>query len=172
VWEALAITKERDFTYPASSDSDLYRRSLYTFWRRTVIPANMFDASNRQTCRVRLATTSTPLHALTMLNDPTWVEAARVLAEQALKAQSTLEARLAHAFRRVVGRPTTEADLKALKRAYERQAAIYQANADAAKALLGVGAAKRDESLNLTEHAAMSAVCLAILNLDEAMTRE
>ena len=81
IWEALAITKERDFTYPASTGKDLYRRSLYTFWRRTVGPANMFDAANRQTCRVRNAITSTPLHALTTLNDPTWVEAARVLAE-------------------------------------------------------------------------------------------
>ena len=86
IWEALAITKERDFTYPASSGKDLYRRSLYTFWRRTVGPANMFDASNRQTCRVRSATTSTPLHALTTLNDPTWVEAARALAERSMKA--------------------------------------------------------------------------------------
>jgi hypothetical protein len=85
VWESLAITKERDFTYPASRGSDLYRRSLYTFWRRTVGPANMFDASNRQACRVRAAVTSTPLHALTMLNDPTWVEAARQLAAQAIQ---------------------------------------------------------------------------------------
>ena len=82
VWEPLAITKERDFTYPASQGSDLYRRSLYTFWRRTVAPANMFDASNRQACRVRSSNTSTPLHALTTLNDPTWVEAARVLAQK------------------------------------------------------------------------------------------
>ena len=88
IWEALAITKERDFTYPASSGNDLYRRSLYTFWRRTVSPANMFDASNRQTCRVRSTTTSTPLHALTTLNDPTWVEAARMLAQQSMKASS------------------------------------------------------------------------------------
>ncbi|MCA9171695.1 MAG: DUF1549 domain-containing protein, partial [Planctomycetales bacterium] len=84
VWEALAITKERDFTYPISSGEDLYRRSLYTFWRRTVGPANMFDTSNRQTCRVRTSITSTPLHALTTLNDPTWVEAARVLAEHSM----------------------------------------------------------------------------------------
>ncbi len=172
VWEALAITKERDFTYPQSTGSDLYRRSLYTFWRRTVIPANMFDASNRQTCRVRSSATSTPLHALTTLNDPTWVEAARVLAEQCLKSQASLDGRLTDAFRRVVGRPVTESDLKALRRAYERQAAIYQANPDAAKALLSVGASKRDEALNPTEHAALSAVCLAILNLDEALTRE
>ena len=89
IWEALAITKERDFTYPASSGMDLYRRSLYTFWRRTVGPANMFDASNRQTCRVRSAITSTPLHALTTLNDPTWVEAARTLAQRSMRARSS-----------------------------------------------------------------------------------
>lgn len=172
VWEALAITKERDFTYPQSTGNDLYRRSLYTFWRRTVIPANMFDASNRQTCRVRLAVTSTPLHALTTLNDPTWVEAARVLAERSLKGQADLDARLSYAFRQVAGRPLTERDLTALRRTFERQAAIYRTDADAAKGLLSVGAAKRDESLNLTDHAAMTAVCLAILNLDESMTRE
>lgn len=172
VWEALAITKERDFTYPQSTGSDLYRRSLYTFWRRTVIPANMFDASNRQTCRVRLGTTSTPLHALTTLNDPTWVEAARALAQESIKTQPDLDARLTFAFRRVAGRPVTETDLKLLKRAFDRQATIYRASPESAKALLSVGASKRDESVDLTEHAALASVCLAILNLDEALTRE
>ena len=172
VWEALAITKERDFTYPASSGADLYRRSLYTFWRRTVNPANMFDSSSRQTCRVRLATTSTPLHALTTLNDPTWVEAARVLAEQSLKTSPELDARLTHAFRRIAGRQPTDRDLVALRRAYDRQFAIYKSDLDAAKALVSAGATKRDESLNLSEHAALSAICLGILNLDEALTRE
>src|SRR5262249_49788706 len=104
VWEALAITKERDFTYPASSGRDLYRRSLYTFWRRTVSPANMFDASNRQICRVRQSVTSTPLHALTTLNDPTWVEAARVLAQASMKENSDLDGRLTFAFRRAACR--------------------------------------------------------------------
>lgn len=172
VWEALAITKERDFTYPQSSGTDLYRRSLYTFWRRTVIPANMFDASNRQTCRVRQSVTSTPLHALTTLNDPTWVEAARVLAEQSMKLHQSPDARLSHAFRRVVGRPMNDTDLKLLRRAYDRQLMVYQSDVDAAKALLGVGAFRRDESLNVTEHAALAAVSLGILNLDEALTRE
>ena len=125
IWEALAITKERDFTYPASSGKDLYRRSLYTFWRRTVGPANMFDASNRQTCRVRSGTTSTPLHALTTLNDPTWVEAARALAERSMKASQGVDDRLSHAFRRVMCRKPTEFDLKVLRRAYEKQAAIF-----------------------------------------------
>jgi hypothetical protein len=171
VWEALAITKERDFTYPASSGRDLYRRSIYTFWRRTVNPANMFDASSRQTCRVRPSLTSTPLHALTTLNDPTWVEAARVLAERSIKANSVLDDRLIFAFRAVVARPATVNDLKALRRAYERQARFYT-DAKAAKAFLAVGASKRDESLILTEHAALASVCLAILNLDEALTRE
>jgi hypothetical protein len=172
IWEALAITKERDFTYPASSGADLYRRSLYTFWRRTVSPANMFDASSRQACRVRTATTSTPLHALTTLNDPTWVEAARVLAAESLQANGDLDGRLTHALRRVLSRPPTEQDLIALRKAYEQQVAIYQADAEGAKALLAVGAAPRDESLDPAEHAALTAVCLAILNLDEALTRE
>jgi hypothetical protein len=172
VWEPLAITKERDFTYPASSGKDLYRRSLYTFWRRTVNPANMFDASSRQACRVRQSTTSTPLHALTTLNDPTWVEAARVLAEKSMKTGPLLDDRLTFAFRRVVSRAPTENDMKILRRAYERQAAIYKTDPKSARSFLSVGASKRDEKLDLTEHAAMSAVCLAILNLDEALTRE
>ena len=172
IWEALAITKERDFTYPASSGKDLYRRSLYTFWRRTVGPANMFDASNRQTCRVRSGTTSTPLHALTTLNDPTWVEAARALAERSMKASSDLDDRLTKAFRLVMCRKPTDLDLGILRRAYAKQAAIYAKDGAAARALLGVGESRRDETLDAGEHAAFSAVCLAILNLDEALTRE
>jgi len=172
VWEALAITKERDFTYPASQGSDLYRRSLYTFWRRTVGPTNMFDSSNRQTCRVRVSTTSTPLHALTTLNDPTWVEAARLLAEQSYKSAGDLEGRLNAAFRRVVCRAPTPADLARLKRAYDRQAAIMARDPAQAEALLKVGAAPRDGAIPVAEHAPLTAVCLAILNLDEALTRE
>lgn len=172
VWEALAITKERDFTYPTSSGSDLYRRSLYTFWRRTVSPANMFDASNRQACRVRLATTSTPLHALTTLNDPTWVEAARVLARRSLRSADEVDGQLADAFRRVVCREPGQRDMQLLRQAYETQAAIYRGDPDSARELLSVGAAERDESLDPAHHAAMTAVCLAILNLDESLTRE
>lgn len=172
IWEALAITKERDFTYPASKGTDLYRRSLYTFWRRTVGPANMFDASNRQTCRVRLATTSTPLHALTTLNDPTWVEAARALAQSAWKSAGELDARLTDAFRKVLGRRPADRDLAALRKSYERQLALFQAHPENAKSFLAVGSAPRDEAIPAAEHAALSAVCLGLLNLDEAMTRE
>ena len=172
VWEALAITKERDFTYPASSGSDLYRRSLYTFWRRTVNPANMFDTSNRQTCRVRSAATSSPLHALTTLNDPTWVEAARKLAERCSQSAGDVDGRLIQAFRRVLCRMPNDGDLARLRRAYERQFAIYKNDVSSAQALLSVGAAKRDEKLDVSEQAALTAVCLGILNFDEALTRE
>jgi hypothetical protein len=172
IWETLAITKERDFTYPASSGPDLYRRSLYTFWRRTIGPANMFDASNRQTCKVRSSITSTPLHALTTLNDPTWVEGARVLAAGAIKASPDVDGRLTHAFRRVVSRVPTDFDLVALRRMLTRQREFYAADPAAAKALVSVGASPKDEALDPVDHAALAAVCLAIFNLDEALTRE
>ncbi len=172
IWEALAITKERDFTYPQSHGTDLYRRSLYSFWRRTVSPANMFDTANRQTCTVRASRTSTPLHALTTLNDPTWVEAARVLAEKSLAAAGDLDGRLTHAFRRVLGRKPTEYDLTTLRRMHDRQLTLCKADLDAAKKLLAVGESPRNESLDPAEHAALSNVCLALFNLDEALTRE
>jgi len=172
VWEALAITKERDFTYPASKGEDLYRRSLYTFWRRTVNPANMFDTSNRQTCRVRSAITSSPLHALTTLNDPTWVEAARTLAEQSTKSASDVDGRIVNAFRKVVCRRPTDGELNRLRRAFGKQLEIYQQDPNSAKALLSVGASKRDETLDAPEQAALASVCLGILNLDESLTRE
>ena len=172
IWESLAITKERDFAYPTSTGGDLYRRSLYTFWRRTVAPANMFDTANRQTCNVRPSRTSTPLHALTTLNDPTWVEAARVLAERSIEAAADLDGRLTHAFRQIMARRPSAYDLTALRTAFARQRDLYAADADAARQLLAIGASPRDESLDPIEHAALANVCLAILNLDEALTRE
>ena len=172
IWESLAITKERDFTYPVSRGDDLYRRSLYTFWRRTVGPANMFDASNRQTCRVRQSTTSTPLHALTTLNDPTWVEAARVLAENGMRHAGSHSEQISFVFRSVLGRVPREKDLVALQIAMQKQLAIYTDDRNAALAFVEIGNAPRDRTLDLPNHAALTAVCLAILNLDEAMTRE
>jgi len=172
IWEALAITKERDFTYPTSEGADLYRRSLYTFWRRTVAPANMFDVANRQTCTVRASRTSTPLHALTTLNDPTWVEAARVLAERSIRAAADLDGRLVHAFRQVAARQPSGSDLDALRAAFHRQRELYAADTPAARQLLAVGASRPDTALDPVEHAALTNVCLAILNLDESLTRE
>ena len=171
-WESLAITKERDFTYPTSHGSDLYRRSLYTFWRRTIAPVNMFDVSSRQTCRVRTSQTTSPLQALTLLNDTTWVEAARVLAQRVTREQSTDDARLARAFALILSRSPTEREQGLLRTLLQRQRAIYQADTKAAEALLSVGESARDKTLPAGEQAALTAACLALLNLDAAQTRD
>jgi hypothetical protein len=173
VWESLAITKERDFTYPTSTGTDLYRRSLYTFWRRTIAPANMFDASNRQACRVRASFSNTPLHALTTLNDPTWVEAARRLAENAMRNQKTTEQQIAEAFSRGLCRAPNEKEMELLIAMLERQIDFYQNDPELAEKLLtGGDSSAPSEEFGRTQLAAMTNVCLAILNLDEALTRE
>jgi hypothetical protein len=172
VWETLSITKERDFTYPDSKGPDRYRRSIYSFWRRTIGPTNMFDASARQACKVRSALTSTPLHALTTLNDITWVEAARVLAAHAMKATPDHAAQITWVFRRVLARPPLAKDLATLQRAYDKQLALFSADPAAAVAFVATGEAPAETTLAVPEHAALSAVCLALYNLDESLTRE
>ena len=172
IWESLAITKERDFTYPASAGKDLYRRSLYTFWRRTVGPANMFDASNRQTCRVRSSLTSTPLHALTTLNDPTWVEAARVLAQNGMHHSTNQGEQLFYVFRNILCRAPNEQELGMLRKALQKQYDLFSTDKPGAEAFVATGVADRDTTLDPVSHAALAAVCLAIINLDESMTRE
>ena len=169
IWDSLAITKERDFAYPLSRGDDLYRRSLYTFWRRTVAPANMFDAAQRQTCSVRSTATSTPLHALTTLNDPTFVEAARALATRVMSEPP--EQRLAVAFRRVLSRWPDNTERILLAKSLAKQRARF-ADVQAAEAFLAVGAAKRDPAHDPVQLAAYAAVCLGILNLDEAVSRQ
>jgi hypothetical protein len=170
IWDSLAITKERDFTYPQSSGDGLYRRSLYTFWRRTVAPADLFDASTRNTCKVRTATTSTPLHALTTLNDPTYVEAARALAQGVMGVAP--DVRLATAFRRVLARWPDDQERQILARSLARQRQRFAADRPAAEAFLAVGAARRDPALEVVDLAAHAMVCLGILNLDEALSRQ
>jgi len=172
VWDPLAITKERDFTYPASQGDDLHRRSLYTFWRRTIGPSNMFDASARQVCKVKSSVTNTPLHALTTLNDPTWTEAARALAERAIKAGDDPDERFAFVFRRLLSRAPSKAEGPILRRMLAEQSAIYRSDPEAAKKLVAVGASPRDQTLDAADLAAWTNLCLAVFNLDEALTRE
>jgi hypothetical protein len=172
VWESLAITMERNFDYPASHGADLYRRSLYTFWRRTIAPANMFDVSQRQSCRVRVAVTNSPLHALTMMNDPTFVEAARALAAGLIARGGDDAARFSAAFERIVNRTPSERERALLAAMFERQRVAFAADPAAALRFLAVGESPRDAAIDPVEHAALAATCLAILNLDEAVTRE
>jgi hypothetical protein len=122
---------------------------------------------------VRLSTTSTPLHALTTLNDVTWVEASRALAERVMKeAGPDPNARLTAAFRRVCARRPAPEDLRILRRSLDRALSAYRLDRKAATALLSAGESPRDQSLDAAEHAAYATVCLAIYNLDEALTRE
>ncbi len=172
IWDGLAITDERNFDYPQSKGRDLYRRSLYTFWRRTVAPGNLFDAASRQVCTVRQSQTSTPLHALTTLNDTTWVEAGRALAERVMKSDPTVDSRLSDAFRRACARRPAPDELRILKRSFNRALKAFRADPKAADLYLSQGESPRDKKLDPPEHAAYASVCLAILNLDEALTRE
>jgi hypothetical protein len=133
----------------------------------------MFDASSRQACRVRPSTTSTPLHALTTLNDVTWVEAGRALAERVMKeAGPDPDARLAEAFRRVCARRPEADELAILRRGFDRALAAFREKPAAALEYLRAGASPRDARLDPAEHAAYASTCLAIFNLDEALTRE
>lgn len=170
IWESLAITKERDFTYPQSTGSDLYRRSIYTFWRRTVAPANMFDSANRRTCSVRANRTCTPLHALTTLNDPTWIEAACSLAERCMGSRDTLDKQIILAFRTVVSRQPTSSERVVLANMFIHQHSLI--TLESALTFLRKDTQSTEKSYDPMTLAALANVCLAILNLDEALTRE
>jgi hypothetical protein len=173
IWDGLAITKERDFTYPQSTGADLYRRSLYTFWRRTVAPGNMFDSSSRSLCSVKPSLTNTPIHALTTLNDITWIEAARALAATAIResAPDNPAAQISHAFLRVCSRQPSQRELEILQRSFEKARGNFEADPAAAEAYLNHGEAARESPASKSSFAALAAVCLSILNLDEALTR-
>ena len=172
IWDSLDLSTARDFTYPQSKGNDLYRRSIYSFWRRTVSPGNMFDAANRQVCTVRQNRTSTPLHALITLNDVTWVEAGRALAQRVMLAKKTEREQLSYAFRLVCARTPDEDELRILEQSLLKATLHYENNQKDALLYFQQGDSLRDESLDAIAHAAMANVCLAILNLDEALTRE
>lgn len=170
LWHEFSYEK---FRYTPSTGSDLYRRSLYTFWRRTIGPPNMFDSSNRQVCMVKQATTNTPLHALTTLNDPTFVEAARVFAERILKEGGDSDAeRMRYAFAVALGREAEPIELDALKSALKKAREHYRSNPKDAEALASVGEYPVDPETELQEYAAYANVAQVLFNTDEFLTRE
>lgn len=173
IWDGLSITKERDFTYPQSKGNALHRRSLYTFWRRTAAPGNMFDASSRTICSVKPSLTNTPIHALITLNDITWNEAARALAIRVMQETPTndTQAQLRRAWLRVCSREPVAKELEILMRSFETARKEFSADPAAANRYLSHGEAARDVPADPVYVAALSAVCLSILNLDEALTR-
>jgi hypothetical protein len=160
--------------YVQSRGADLYRRSMYTFWKRTVPPPQLatFDAPDRETCTVKRARTNTPLQALVLMNDPTYVEASRKLAERVLReGGSTPEDRIAFAFRLPLARKPRAEEVAVLKKVLDEQLAHFRENADAAAKLLAVGESPRDEKMDAAELAAWTTVASVILNLDETVTK-
>lgn len=167
-----AITGGRD--YKRDSDEGQYRRGLYVYWRRGVpYPSFItFDASKRETCTVTRPYTTTPLQALVMLNDPVYVEAARMFGQRMLKEGGKDDAkRLAFGFRLATSRAPTAEELAILSELLAKQREHWKADAEAVKKLLAVGDSKHDPKLDVVELAAWSQVGSALLNLDATIRR-
>ena len=171
LWKEIAT----DMEYEQSRGPDLYRRSLYTYWKRTVAAPLMvtFDATSREVCTVSRGRTNTPLQALALMNDVTFVEAARVLAQRELStgARSVSE-RIERMFRIVTLRVPTARELEILCARYERNVEVYRRQPEAALALNRVGESAVPEALDAGELAALTTVASVLLNLDEVITRE
>jgi Protein of unknown function (DUF1553)/Protein of unknown function (DUF1549)/Concanavalin A-like lectin/glucanases superfamily/Planctomycete cytochrome C len=160
--------------YDQGKGPDLYRRSLYTFWKRTVPPPAMvvFDAADRSVCTVRRQATSTPLQALALMNDVQQVEAARFVAQRMLKeGGSTLDDRLAWTFKLITGRRPSSRELSILTQMYAEQHNLFAAAPADAKKLLETGESKNDPALDPIDLAAGTIVAQALLNHDEAVMR-
>ena len=175
LWEAVAFVGSNTNNFKRDSGEALYRRSMYTFWKRTSPPPTMmtFDAPSREVCTVRRARTNTPLQALATMNDEQFVEASRQFARRMLvEGGTTYPERLTHGFRLATGRKPSPAELEVLVALFQEHHAHYQSKADEAVKLLSIGESKRDESLNPSEFAAMTMVGNLLLNLDETLTKE
>ncbi len=176
LWEEMAFGDGFSMQeYVQGQGKDLYRRSMYTFWKRTVPPAAMatFDAPDREKCVARRAVTNTPLQALVTLNDPTYVEAARAMAQKVLREGGRdVNSRIVYAFRLALARKPSAQELKVLRGLLAQQMANYRREKKAADELLRVGESKADDKIDRAELAAWTVVASAILNLDETVTKE
>ncbi len=177
LWEELAAREDgKNFTaqtYVQSHGRDLYRRTMYTFWKRTSPPPTLitFDAPDRETCTVRRPRTNTPLQALVLMNDPTYLEASRKLAERVMTEAVYSEERIILAFRLAMARRPKPSELAVLGRIFAKQLEVYRKDGQAALKLLSVGESKRNDKLDVAELAAWTTVASVILNLDETVTK-
>jgi len=161
--------------YEEDNGEGLYRRSLYSYWRRTVAPPNMvnFDAPTRETCAIRENRTNTPLQALDLMNDVAYVEAARKLAERVIAdGGKTPEQRIDLGYRLVLARSPKPQEQHALLAALNRFESYYRSNEKDAEAFIGQGKSPVRRKIAAGELAAYTAVASVILNLDEAVTKE
>jgi len=176
LWDELAFGdgfSAQSFT--PSTGRDLYRRSMYTFWKRTVPPPQLvtFDAPDREKCTARRAVTNTPLQALVLMNDPTYIEAARLLAQRTMtEGGKDIQSHINFAFRLATSRLPSARERQILQILFNQQLIRYRGDKKAASDLLAVGESKCDASLNPSELAAWTIVSSAIMNLDETITKE
>jgi len=174
LWEQLSVIDDRKL-YIRSKGSDLWRRSVYTYWKRTVPPPALttFDAPTREFCVIKRPMSSTPLQALALMNDETYIEASRKLAERMMReGGAAVPSRLAHGFRLATMRPPSAAEAAVLRAGFERRLARFRRDRAAAEALLGAGESPRDPALDTAELAAYTTAASVILNLDETVTKQ
>jgi len=157
--------------YEKDSGNQLYRKSLYTFWRRSTGPANMFDSSPRRICEVNIRRTNTPLHALVTLNDATFVEAARVLAQSQELKETDIRTVISDMFWKVLFRQPTGEELSELSELFHETLDQYRKKPDEAAALLNVGEATAKVP-HPAATAALTNVALLLLNTDEALSHQ
>ena len=165
----------QDFDYVQAKGTDLYRRGLYTFWKRTAAPPMMmnFDASQREACMVRENRTNTPLQALNLMNDGTFLEAARFIGQRMiLEGGADRDARLRHGFRIVTGRGATEKEMGVLRGSLAYHLDHFASHAAEREEYLSYGDTAAAKNVDRTELAGYSAVASLLLNTDEAITKE
>ncbi len=160
--------------YEAGKGEDLYRRSIYTFWKRTVLSPMLttFDAPGREFCTVRRSRTNTPLQALLLLQGPQYVEAARHLAQRMMtEGGQSIEPRIAFGFELATAREPNDKEIAVIARVYRDRLTRFQQDPQAADKMLSVGDSPRDRKLDTAEHAAWTEVARLLLNLDETITK-
>lgn len=174
VWEAVAMPESNTRFYTPDSGEALYRRSLYTFWKRAAPPAFMdtFNAPSREVCSVRRERTNTPLQALATLNDVLFIEAARKLAETTLaRSGACFEDTLGLLAARLLGRPFDTEELSIVKDSHDAMLAFYRKNPQAAEQLVAAGEGRLASGLPLPELAALTMVVNQLMNLDEVLNK-
>ena len=173
IWNEVALNG--GLFYKSDNGEKLYRRSMYTYWKRSAPMPNMmaFDAPTREKCVVQRPRTNTPMQALVTLNDVQFVEAARLFAPRVSKqGWADFDSQLDYAMQITTARSADELRRRVFRRLYDSQLKVFRDDNKRAGEFLNFGEAKRDKSLDLAEHAAWTTVASAILNLDEVITRE
>jgi hypothetical protein len=173
IWEAVGYTGSNTVRFTPDTGDKVFRRSIYTFWKRTAPPPamNIFDAPSREACCVRRERTNTPLQALAMMNEVQYFEAARKLAERTMREASTPSDRLPQMFLRTASRPLTLDETDTLLSLVDALTAKFAQDPDAAKKVIATGETKADPSLDPVELAVWTIAGNTILNLDEVVTR-